>query len=283
MQAYSKLNSSGTGLSESLAEGAQVLSMVKSPLGGMAKILKHCIWDAKRADFRTVKEASSAWLEYRYGWIPLYNTIKEMIKPLKISGLLDVAASDTSETHDIGNYSWRFLGPDGDAVSFLGATSTEVSEVHRHRLYYRVMDDQLYTGFHQGSTIFQLPQLIWELVPLSFVVDWWFGIGDYIAAHTPNPSVQILGETYSIKIVFKSSAHSREVASPVSAWNNPLPKYGPLTAEFSATRKRVSYLRLVLEDPPPMPIVPSFNAAFKSVKHAADALGLIIQRVPRRR
>lgn len=283
MQAYAKLNSSGTGLGESLAEAGQVLSMVRSPLKGLSNILRNCVWNARRGKFRNLRDASSAWLEYRYGWFPLVSTIKALIKPLKTDGLLDIAAKTETVLPSTSAPGWSFpVAMESNYVSFRGIRTSLERTTERYRLYYRVIDPQLYRGFHHGSTLFQAPQLFWELVPLSFVVDWWFNVGDCIAAMTPNPSVSIEGETYSYRYTKIGGYDSFNVAQPTVP-GNPLPRYGiQMNASWSVSRIKDYYLRLV-QVREPLTIVPSFNAAFQSTKHAVDALSLIIQRVPRRR
>jgi hypothetical protein len=45
----------------------------------------------------------------------------------------------------------------------------------------------------------ELPLTAWELVPFSFVVDWFVNIGDWLEALTPKLGIKILSEGYTVK------------------------------------------------------------------------------------
>lgn len=280
MQAYSKLNSSKTGLGESLAEAGQVLQMVRHPLKGLSNLFRDFVLSKRTGRLRTLKELSSAWLEVRYGIIPLYSTIAELVKPLKVTGLLDEQASETVVDAKYPNtWAWQ-SAVDFGRTTFYATAISEVKEVHRYRVYYSVVNAPLYRAFALGSTAYQAPQLFWELVPMSFVLDWWFNIGDMISATTMNPSVFVGGETFSIRKYVKRTWEA-SVVNQVGP-SSPLPRpYYSLPCGLKVSNTVNHYYREVQEYEP-LKVYPEFNGNYKSFKHACDAIALTIQRVPRR-
>jgi hypothetical protein len=139
------------------------------------------LWDAnRRATFRKggslsrSKTLAENWLELQYGWKPLLQDIHGVIAGLQKLSLADrsvqtIYASATTKSTDN-----RVLGgiPDYPATgSYRCDTETRV----KFSLRYRV-DDHLRSFLAQ--TGFTNPvNLAWELLPYSFVVDWFLPIG----------------------------------------------------------------------------------------------------------
>lgn len=117
----------------------------------------------------------SAWLSYRYGWTPLINDIKNIIK------LVDHWSQEDRKRHRgvaFGDYSMSSTKyvPDIDG----GDGSTR----------YLLVEDKIIVR-PRGCVVADivLPKLQinpiqtgWELIPFSFVIDWVFNVGRTIAA-----------------------------------------------------------------------------------------------------
>lgn len=87
----------------------------------------------------------------------------------------------------------------------------------------------------------KLPETIWEIIPFSFVVDWFANVGDTIAAWTPNSGVRQRASWVTVKQVFSatnSSGTVRSTANP-STWN--------LTNSSSASGFSYGHEEVVLE------------------------------------
>lgn len=119
------------------------------------------------------------WLIWRYGVSPLISGVMEVLQNLsRIS--IDRGWEKTSAVRELKarrttTYSWE---PDGKHHA---RTSIIREETYRHRSisYDRMtwnISDEL--GL-QGKTLLTTP---WELVPWSFVVDWFVNAGDYLGA-----------------------------------------------------------------------------------------------------
>ena len=49
-----------------------------------------------------------------------------------------------------------------------------------------------------GLTLDNVPSHVWEVVPFSFVVDWFLNVGQWLRAATPDPRISILGNWISV-------------------------------------------------------------------------------------
>jgi len=127
------------------------------------------------------KGAANGWLEFQYGWLPLmsdlYGLQQQLKEGFRKEGFLIRAIGQAQEP-------W----PAKDALPitpvdfFDGVTSGKGEYLSRTVIYSVIEDSKLYALNQLGLIN---PALIaWELVPLSFVVDWILPIGDLIGSLT---------------------------------------------------------------------------------------------------
>lgn len=275
-KALAKAKSDNVGLGESLAEARQTVGMMKSPLSSMASLLRNVLFKRSNRRFRrSAEDASAAWLEYRYGWTPLLMTLSEVVKDLPnfVEGRLYSQGATETVTSPIS------VDPrvyQKDTVSpylywwIHGEKSEEV--VRRVRVHYSVTDAIMKNAASLGGSIFNALPLAWELVPLSFVVDWWLNVGDMIKCLIPAPYLHFKGYTYSSQWTIKWST----ILEGITGSSNRAVNYHQL--EGSRDMKKSIYMRdadLLYDD---TPFLPSFDVEYRNWKHVVDALGLIIQR-----
>jgi len=126
-------------------------------------------------------DASSAWLSLQYGWKPMLNDIYQAIELLK-NGII------SPDTFSLVRIS-RDTEFNGDAL-----------EAQNAAINAKVLDPSVWNrGVEIGvsfvindETLYGLQQLgltnplgtAWELVPLSFVVDWFIPVGNFLQALT---------------------------------------------------------------------------------------------------
>lgn len=123
---------------------------------------------------RRFKDAASGWLAYQYGWLPLLNDIYSAANaisnglkdPSSFSAFVDEseplpAPTPVSSIKDMGT---RFTGKRGCKV----------------KVVYRVDHPELFDLSRLG--LMNPLALAWELLPLSFIVDWFFPIGNFLSA-----------------------------------------------------------------------------------------------------
>lgn len=272
MQAAGKAQKPSLGLGESFAEGGATLQMMRNPFSGMRKILQRVFLN-RRGKRRNFADASSAWLEYRYGWTPLYNTVKDAFEqhPVVPDALYNARASESDSTSVDTDKGW-FRATSRIPWCLRARRSVVTETKYRFQRYYRITDPALYRGFQRGGTLFQVPTLLWELVPLSFAVDWWLGVGDWLYALTPNPSIKILGNTLSVLKEETDTVFTTHAAYPFP-FTNDAKWVSPANTHFSWKRK--FYYREVVD---PILAQPTLSLGYESWKHGVDALALITQR-----
>lgn len=138
---------------------------------------------ASELGIATPKKTGNSWLEYKYGWMPLLSDAHGMAVaaakhayPQGVDRLVRTSASvrrtQTLNPVYSNNPSWSRQNR---------ATFTQTQR-YKTWVLYRVSNPRL-------AEINQLgllnPLLIaWELIPLSFVADWFLGVGDRVSALT---------------------------------------------------------------------------------------------------
>jgi len=161
------------------AEGKETVSLVKTALStvvGTLVDLKHGRFEsaARRLGTRShvsrlhPKDVSGRWLELQYGWLPLINDVYESAKAL--------------ERVSSGPRTMIFSGQSRHSVEINTSTSPSNFSgfgtcVSSSRTIYRMSEDISVArtlGLTDPLTI------AWELIPYSFIVDWFIPIGTYL-------------------------------------------------------------------------------------------------------
>lgn len=123
----------------------------------------------------TEKFISRSWLELQYGWLPLLGDIDGAAEELATVDPLTRLIR--AETHK------RFDDRINTVVKTADSTTTTVKTVKydiRYGVSYYLTDSGLNVAGRIGLTN---PLLIaWELLPWSFVIDWFIPVGDYISS-----------------------------------------------------------------------------------------------------
>jgi len=216
---------SKTNILENIATFGQTLKMVKQPLEGLRKILS----SAKRGklSFSQVMQGSaSTWLEYRYGWNPLKYTFQALSEVWKRAEdhrrfLLDSRgkwiSSSVSKTYShkypstIESNGWNTRDVARSAniqtgIEYLSNVTTirvGCKNFIRSDIVLQSQMQFIMQYLHANS----LFDVLWELMPYSFVIDWLINVDMLQAVSSwsrlSRPDVQQIG--YSIKRVFTFS------------------------------------------------------------------------------
>lgn len=136
---------------------------------------------------------ASVWMQYRYAISPIVYSLQDIEKTLgQYNRVFKTTRGFDREDEDfesmMANFTWRGM----NAMSYVGN--------HKHRIFLKRNYDPvtLLDGFLKNISLNPITTT-WELVPLSFVADWFVNIGDVLAAYT-GPSLHIgEGCTYSIQ------------------------------------------------------------------------------------
>jgi hypothetical protein len=188
---------SDSNLFESLAEANQIGGLLTGPLRSMQQFLN------KRSAKALVMGGAAAWLTYRYGFRPLMNDIENVLKGLKEATgkrRKTTRASLSQERTDVQtrqSFDW------GGHKSNIQLVTLDQVKLRAMSLDEYVADTASNIGF-TGKGLMGLP---WELVPFSFVADWFWNVGDYLNAHLPAFGYKQLGSCL-VTTRFRSSTYT---------------------------------------------------------------------------
>jgi hypothetical protein len=150
-------------------EAGETLEMIKS----VRRTAKDLIREALRGGKHTVKAAADAWLAWRYGWRNLGMDIRDIYEFLRnphrdfvVRGRsFDTSASSSSEivTSSWGDVEFEHTHSMKDDLSY---SATAYARFDTKTL--NSLQDPFVTA--------------WELVPYSFVADWFVNVGDVLRA-----------------------------------------------------------------------------------------------------
>lgn len=171
-------------------------NIVKGNLGGALAALGTRAPKGISASSWLKKSANDRWLELRYGWGPMVYDVQGAMKALNPEREFHVRGTArgkftnnaTKVTDVIRDNTWYGKW----TIRF---EQTETLEARAYVLYTADLAFQSVRDF--GLT--ELPLTAWELVPYSFVVDWFVNVGDWLEAVTPKLGVKILAEGTVLK------------------------------------------------------------------------------------
>lgn len=123
-----------------------------------------------------LKSFGNLWMSYRYAIMPLVYSFRDIQEVSKAIGSL-YKTSRSSELININEFDPHSVG--GRATVFTSKGTIHVRTTvkggfKKEGLQTRLMQD---IGLNPLVTA-------WELIPFSWVVDWFVGVGDFLAAHT---------------------------------------------------------------------------------------------------
>jgi hypothetical protein len=184
-----------------LGELRQTLQLLRSPLGKIDDLLKKTQKKARRKGVSLARYLRDQWLSARYGWGPLLRDVDNVVK-----------AVQSLQNRERIRHTARGHADLKDSVSHdkdLAAGSYTCAYQTFLEIEYSVRAGIIYEMDHRntfGLSLSAVPSTAWELIPYSFVLDWFVNVGDYIQAIVPKPGVSILGSWHTHKEVWTSQA-----------------------------------------------------------------------------
>lgn len=284
VKAYAKMNKSAVLSGESLGQLSQTVRMLKRPFNSaqtlIALMLKYRARRLGKTAASCAAATANSWLEYRYGWKPLIMDAMSIIQNANnLSGRCGQHLVARTQENQVRSANSEFsrvqLSPPSAMAGFLASGSI----IHKQSVrccagvYYTVENT---TTPEQLSRIFGLRandtiQVAWELVPYSFVVDWFTNVGDWLQAITPAPGISVRGSWVTTVDETTTSYNGRELIK-LPWW------YGNLAEVSGSCGSSVLTNTTVTRVPnPSLPTHPEFLSRPLSVTHAADAVALLMK------
>lgn len=201
-----KLKEDAMGWGENLATRKQSLEMILHRVGTLttaARRLKkgdipgfcRALGVTPRPTKSKLKKASSIWLEYHFGWEPLYGDIYTACKTLQNDVPAGVIrASSLEECHELD-------------VAREWITRTQARVIVTYQGTYYVDNPNKFLLNKLG--VINPVAVAWELVPFSFAVDWFIPVGQYLGSFSDFWGVKRSNEFTSVFIEAKSQVTRR--------------------------------------------------------------------------
>lgn len=279
VKAYGRAQELETNVGQMLAEFGQTVSYIKNPLSALSKLSKKYLrkqqvrhvlnrnWTPSRDALRA---SADLWLQYRYAATPLYSDVMSLIDLANTKRVVETPILRKSGTQKLNTRSARLRT--GYGPYLVGELIENISNAYSITAYvgYKAKVQQPHpygmgrSAVDLGLHCSQLPGLLWELTPWSFVIDWFFGIGDWIEAQRPKPGLNLLGSGYSVRLSRTTDITCRR------AWQQnysyPCPPFSSrcILSEESMSRYAGASI----------PALPVFNPNFLNIKRTLDSLSL---------
>jgi hypothetical protein len=213
------------------------------------------------------KRIADNWLELQYGWKPLLQDIHGSLKSLSVLNEDDLvqrvaasgkARSDTKslqDAHDVPGQTAK--------VVTVTRSETVCRFVLRYRLAFPLRSFLAQTGFTNPIN------LVWEILPFSFVVDWFIPIGPYLEAFSAFDGLEFVDGSQT---QFTRSWVDSAVDNFQDSTLNPTVFVAEEHCRYHAEHVILNRDKLSAF---PTQTFPSFKNGFASVTHAANAIALV--------
>lgn len=182
-----------------IAELREIVQMVRKPLASYHKMIDRAAKDKRRrhrykvGDYPASNLASfisDNWLAYRYGVRPAINDMNNFVSALEQLVKRDPPRlTARGFASDLVSLSEDLTIPAGAATFTTSRETTEEVKVRAGITY-----EQTGQVSNFGLNFQQLPSAVWEVIPYSFVADWFANIGSYIEAMSPKVGVRVKGK-----------------------------------------------------------------------------------------
>lgn len=266
---YERVKNQSVNLAQAMGERKQTSKMLSQAVTrlaqGVSLAKKGNLAGAARKLFpNSSKGLANDWLLYQYGVKPLLSDIDGAAKHLAVGEkvVYNICVKDKVEIP------YQVLYAGGTNIGFRCNTTISSSGFVEVTYKARIQVDKTFTRDLERFGFTDPLSVAWELMPWSFVADWFLPIGDYLANSDAFDSIQLL---YCTKTVVMSE--NVLCTSNIGGLDNNKYMWDSATASWSA--KKFSCVRSILTNVPSMP-KPSFKDPV-SATHLANAVALLRQ------
>lgn len=269
---YDNIASKKVDLATALAEGVQTVNMIADSAKRIAEFLiklkKLRLVDAFSTLFpKNWKQLANDYLAFQYGIKPLFGDVQAAaeqvaewilrLEPVKSSGRARAKLHQDS-AYSSGLFEGRLV------------TDTEIRV--KYGTYFRVSDDLTRMATQLGFT--NPANVVWELVPFSFVWDWFLPIGKFLNSLTALNGLQVKESYRTVFIKRKDTFFA--AADP----SRPYGVYWSSQGSVQTWTVETIYCKREVIPLPDVP-KPTFKSPF-SLQHIANAVALFTQLISKR-
>lgn len=272
-KAYSKLSETQFDAGVALAELKETVEFLRAPIHPILRYLKkprYRNFTQGTKDFANM--STSTWMSFRYGLMPLLMDLRDAIEAFR-KGLVGINSNlrckRASVSFDLASSSvLRKVGITSLTVDVV--RSYEGTDKYHAGVFYTLKSDWGdYLLSQLGLSPWDIPGIVWEKVPLSFVVDWFVNVGRLLSAIRPRFYVTVLGNYVSRK------------CDITLQWApaNPQPSSGFGIREFTDSTIEITEKSLTRVTNLALPQIPAVNFEYREFLHVLDSLCLLYQRL----
>lgn len=219
------------------------------------------------------RDLASNWLELQYGWKPLLQDIDGSMRSLaNFLHSSDIVRSVRASSKSESKYRWpiRFANQPIDfgnssPLSVIGYGDRESLNVVSLGVRFKL--DNAMKAFYSQTGFTSPVNLAWELLPYSFVVDWFLPIGPYLESMSYFEGMRFIDghKTYFVRLRDFAQLSFNGTLPRSPAWNTRLRALYDQEVVVVVREKLVSF---------PLQQYPQFKNPF-STQHALNAVALL--------
>lgn len=218
-----------------------------------------------------------AWLEYRYGIRPIYYDLKGIYKYLKRHGELAArhtaraSADSVTSSSTTSSYAGIYPYPNGTMcrLKVYYDRWTEQSQTVRAGVLYATEFSNAFTKRLALLGVDRPMSSAWDLIPFSFIVDWFVSIGPFVASWEPKPGCNMLA---SWSVVTREAKAVTKVTSIVPYYTT-----GWVKCDTNPLEDSYHSVKLVERTAnPALPYLPSLNVKLSAAK-LLDLAGIFLR------
>lgn len=234
-------------------------------LPGMLSSLRKAIPLGKRSEFS--RSIAELWLQYRYGVRPILSDIDGVMKGLQKT--VGKVRKTTRANGDLKTSRYTIHQKQFSSYGMVvGASCSDICTVRAMSLD----EYQAEMAFNTGFSAKGLITLPWELIPYSFVVDWFTNVGDVLGSMVPSLALTQLGSCIVIKRETEIAITHLSDNGGTTPWN----VLASANGQYFNTK--INYRRTVGAFPGPKLVLRS-DFKFHNITRSLDALALLLQKL----
>lgn len=281
------IDQAGLGIEANLAQDLGTVGQIVGLIGHNAKKITDSIKNLKKGNFPKAidslfagrsrkfknggpnhkRDLAENWLELQYGWKPLLNEIHGVFSSLDVfqdvgeSFVQQVTASSSARLRKTTTYNHP-------SVSFTAKGLETIDTLTRAKITLRFKIESPLKAFLAQTGFTNPVNLAWELLPFSFVVDWFVPIGPFLETLSSWDGLNFLDGCQTI--------FTRQNAVSAIGGSNISPLDDTLTMGIdSAYRREWILLSRTRLSSFPKSSFPELKNGLSSVEHAANAVALL--------
>lgn len=261
-----------------IAEAVKTLKMIQRPLRLAAKLLNRI--ERRKARLirngtEPVAASAAAWLEYRYGWKPLIGDVSSLtsdLLPFKEAFSKTLVARSQVQL----NYRTGRVATSRNIEYYLGLygfSTLDCTASIRAGIRYKVADKSYseYVNRTLGLGVAEIASTVWEVIPFSFVADWFVNLSDWIKVITPDPGISISSNWVSTSTTSIGTSTVEYLASDSSANGCSLGMVKGYINVSDQCHKTEKIRNVNLE----VPLRPIMTTGVLSLNHSVDSIALV--------